>query len=199
MKTKFIATTLLLFIAISAVMAQTERGRFIIGANSSIVLSDVRVKFTGQETDKTTIFKLMPSAGYFLFDNFSVGLSIGYEYQSSNIGAELSALSEFRYYLTSSIVRPYLKANIGYLNIDKSIIGHQYDYDASMHGLKVIGGAGIAIFLRNNISLDLTGQYTLNRLNDLGDGYYESSSNKSFKVRTTTQGLGGFVGLSFYL
>ncbi len=199
MKTKLLTTILLLIIATSGIVAQTEKGKFIVGANSSLTMTNVNSSMTGEETIKTTTFKLMPSASYFLFNNFSAGLAVGYDYNSAETGADVSVLSEFRYYFTKSIVRPYVKANLGYTNINKDILGHQYEYNASLHGIKLIGGAGIAIFLRDNISLDITGQYTLRRLNDLGDGYFESSSNKSYKVKTTTQGLGANVGLSFYL
>lgn len=199
MKRKTFISIVMCAITFASVVAQTEKGRFVLGANSSFTVAETNGETFGEKADNITTIKFMPSASYFLFDNFSTGLAVGYDYQSSVTGADVSVLSEFRYYITKSIVRPYVKANVGYTNINKDIIGHQYEYNASLHGLKVIGGAGIAVFLKDNISLDITGQYTLCKLNDLSGGYFESSTNKSYKVKTTTQGLNLFFGLSFYL
>lgn len=199
MKRKTIISIIMCVIAFANVVAQTEKGKFVLGANSSFSVAETSGETVGEKADNITTIKFMPSASYFLFDNFSAGLSVGYDYQSSKTGADVSVLSEFRYYITESIVRPYVKANVGYANVKKDIRGHQYEYNANLHGLKVAGGAGIAIFLKNNLSLDITGQYTLHKLNDLSDGYFESSTNKSYKVKTTTQALNLFIGLSFYL
>ena len=197
MKTKTIIITLIFTFYLSGIAAQTEKGRFLIGANSSLTFASVKGEVLGIKTDKIQTVKVMPSASYFVFDNLSAGLALEYDYQSTDIGASVSVLTDFRYYLTRSMVRPYLKANIGYINTNKQILGHQYEYDASLHGLRVGGGAGVAFFLSNSISLDITGQYFLNKLNDLSDGYFDKNNNSSHKVKTTTQALNLFVGLSF--
>lgn len=199
MKTKAIIITLIFTFYLSGIVAQTEKGRFLIGANSSLTFASVKGEALGVKTDRIKTVKVMPSASYFVIDNLSAGLALEYDYQSTNIGASVSVLTDFRYYLTRSVVRPYLKANIGYINTNKQIIGHQYEYNASLHGLKVGGGLGLAFFLSNSISLDLTGYYSLNKLNDLSDGYHDKTNNSSHKVKTTTQALNLFVGLSFYI
>lgn len=199
MKTKAIIITLIFTFFLSGIAAQTEKGRFLIGANSSLTFASVKGEALGINTEKIKTVKVMPSASYFVFDNLSAGLAMEYDYQSTNNGASVSVLTDFRYYLTKSVVRPYIKANIGYINTNKEILGHQYEYDASLHGMRVGGGLGLAFFLSNSISLDLTGYYYLNKLNDLGDGYFDKTNNTSYKVKTTTQALNVYVGLSWYI
>lgn len=199
MKNKIFTSLVISLFLFPGIKAQTEKGKFLLGGNTSLSISNVEGKMEGSEPQKNTIVKLMPGISYFVADNFSVGIAGMYDYQSVNIGADVSLLTDFRYYLSKSRVKPYLKINAGYRNGNKQIASWQYEYDASVHGLVAGGGLGTAFFLSDNISLDVTGQYFFSKLNDLGDGYFDSSTNSSFKIKTTNQEFRLFVGLSFYL
>ncbi len=199
MKAKFITTILMCIIALAVVEAQTEKGKLLIGANTSLSISNVDGGVTGAEdTEKITSVKLQPNISYFIFDNFSAGIAGIYDYQTTYDGADVTIMTDFRYYFTDSRVKPFAKINAGYRNRDMQIIGTHYRYDTSAHGLILGGGLGLAFFLNNNISLDITGQYFLTKLNDMGDGYRKDGDTNSYKIKTTTQDLRLFVGMSFY-
>ncbi|WP_424961873.1 hypothetical protein [Ekhidna sp.] len=57
--------------------AQTDRGKWLIGASSSLGYSSTSYDEPG--LDKTTSFNIEGVAGYFVIDNLAAGLNIGYD------------------------------------------------------------------------------------------------------------------------
>lgn len=69
--------TLLFALCSIALSAQTTKGSFMIGGSGSLNFSNV--KFSGSDPMKTYNVNLSPVAGYFIFKNFSTGLSLPLE------------------------------------------------------------------------------------------------------------------------
>jgi hypothetical protein len=70
---------LLSLVAVSALafstQAQTEKGKILLGG--SVGLNSTKVKGASESDFR---FNIVPSAGYFISDNFAIGTGVGYEY-----------------------------------------------------------------------------------------------------------------------
>lgn len=100
MKHKIIAISLMMLFAWVNLHAQTEKGRFVIGAGSSVDVSNTKGGLSGapSKTSNTTII-IKPEVGYFIVDDLSVGLSFSVEgYTGDAGGAHADLLSEFKYF-----------------------------------------------------------------------------------------------------
>ena len=166
-----LAIAIIMTVACSNTFAQTEKGNFILGGNTSFTITHNNVE-TLDEKEKITNIMLQPYAGYFIFNKFSAGLSVDYDYSSTIKIADVSVLTDFRYYFTNSSVKPFVKLNAGYSNQFLDAGYYPHEFRSSAHGLKVGAGAGIAIFFKDNMSIDITGQYFYSNLQRVGGGTY---------------------------
>jgi hypothetical protein len=96
---------LLSLVAVSALafstQAQTEKGKIMVGGN--LEFNSITSDADGAKAN--TSFAVVPSAGYFVSDNFAIGTGVGYEYSKVIDNAEKQAfvVSPFgRYYANLS-------------------------------------------------------------------------------------------------
>lgn len=197
MKKALFFTVLLLSVCYSSINAQTEKGNWLVGASSGFNLaangsgmmslgystSKTKSDAGGDEgnPDKILSFNVLPSIGYFLFDNFAAGLDVNVAY-SRNVdgGTEIISTQSLvnagpflRYYLTSSRVKPYLElggtyglmtAKISYANYTSD---NSYGYDSytpddremdyDMFTLRACAGA--SVMLSKKTALDISAGY----------------------------------------
>lgn len=193
-----LAIAIIMTIACSNTFAQTEKGNFILGGNTSFTITHNNVE-TLDEKEKITNIMLQPYAGYFIFNKFSAGLSVDYDYSSTIKIADVSVLTDFRYYFTNSSVKPFVKLNAGYSNQFLDAGYYPHEFRASAHGLKVGAGAGVAIFIKDNMSIDITGQYFYSNLKRVGGGTYGDLYDTSRNFKAKVDELRLFIGFSVYL
>lgn len=195
MKHKIIfAIAIIIMIAYTDIFAQTEKGSFILGGNTSFAITQNNSETSGEKTKVTNII-LQPYVGYFLFDKFTAGLSVDYDYDSSIKNADMSILSDFRYYFNNSNVKLFMKLNAGYSNqlLQLGYYPSPAAYKSTAHGLKLGAGAGVAIFFKDNMSIDITGQYFYSNLKRM----YGGTDNERIKQKIDELRL--FIGFSVYL
>ncbi len=63
-----------LFVTTLSVSAQTEKGKWLLGGSAAVLSSKAN-----EDADSETSFKVVPYVGYFINNNFALGLGIGYQ------------------------------------------------------------------------------------------------------------------------
>jgi len=194
---------LLLFISTSLV-AQTEKGKFILGASSNFNFTRLKID---DDITANVLFNL--ETGLFVKDNFAIGLTIPYnlnktidessDYDQTN--RSVAFAPTIYYYLGSSKTRPYIVGLAGYgknkskykrldfSGFDKDNISKN---DIFLYEL----GAGVSNFINDFISIDLYFGYSnlvLFEENEFSFNFFNSSET------ITTSGFGLSVGFRLFL
>lgn len=183
------------FYCVGLVSAQTEQGKFFIGASSNINFSSMKTEFKSdlgdQEGSRITEFEFAPQIGFFAGDGLLVGLEIPYhvrknkdaDYKMNQI--EVGPFA--RYYFGKSNSKPYLHGGVGLGAAIES--GESDEVDYKLYSYEI--GGGIALFINKNVAVDL------------GLGYSSSSmkpkNNNDTNAKLVTSGLAFKVGFSLFL
>lgn len=167
---KKIITGALLFIFFTRLNGQTEKGDWMVGGG-------LRLNTSSNNTE----IAIEPNAGIFVINNLAVGGSISLDYTKSGDTKVTSfGLGPFlRYYFTNAKARPLLQGNTNYLSRKVKTPSTT----STNNGLNFFLGGGAAIFVSDQVSLDIL----------LG---YDHTKYKDF------DGSGGFaftVGFQVYL
>lgn len=110
--------------------AQTEKGKYLIGANSNMKFSSltttVKDNNRSEDIQRTNTFEFSPSVGCFVANNFVIGFEIPFTYKSEkysslynpDVSKETSSTLSFspfaRYYFDlNKTVKPFLQGQIG--------------------------------------------------------------------------------------
>lgn len=196
---------------IGVMSAQTEKGSFIISGKTglSFTSNTVKYKYDGQTIDgpKTNTFNISPSVGYFVADNFALGLALEYKSTTTKQDIEmfdpiitteyikttqniLSIVPNATYFFSQGKLRPYLSAGLGLASAkNKSNFTSEDAFsntESNNTGLVWTANGGLMFVIAPTIGLDL------------GLGY----ANYSFKERglkTNSGAFGANVGVSVFL
>jgi hypothetical protein len=179
--------------------SQTNKETLLIDAQSNLALSFSTQKENYNraisEADKNTTLILSPSVGYFISDNFVMGLSIPLKFYHSKKGSDTYDQTSFgiapftRFYFGTSNIKPFLHAEVGYVTSSYKATASYGSYDGSSSGILFGFGGGIAFFIKENIALNAILSYNGASLTD-GD-------NSDYKVTTGEFGIG--LGFSLHL
>jgi hypothetical protein len=150
--------------------AQTEKGDWMVGGGLRL-----------NTADNSTEIAFQPNAGLFVIKNLAVGGSISLDYSKTGLNKVTTfGIGPFvRYYFTSAKVRPILQGNLNYLSTKVDLGGNS----STNNGLNFFLGGGAAIFVSDQVSLDIL----------MG---YDHTKYKNF------EGSGGFaltIGFQVYL
>lgn len=160
----FLFLAALFFTAASPVFAQTEKGRWMVGGSGTGSFD------TDDDGIKQTLVLLTPSAGYFVARNVALGAGLPLFYSrfkfttgnQTDSRAATVGLSPFaRFYFGQSQVKPFLQGQVGYAQTwSKSSGTFGGGNFSNTDGQFVYGGAaGVAFFLNEHSSLDLSLNY----------------------------------------
>ncbi|MDD7558435.1 MAG: outer membrane beta-barrel protein [Porphyromonas somerae] len=186
-----VATAVMALCSVSA-FAQTEAGKMMVGAGTSLSLFSGKPSMKvegnkGTDTKATTNLKLAFDARYFVIDNLAVGAGLGYDFtgrDGESQGTFVIAPAVSYFFLPNSNIRPFLSAEVGYAHQSSSDKDKDTKTTTSIGGLHYGVGGGVAYFVNPNVGLTL----------GLG---YTSSSFKKDKVTTTLAGISSTLGLTF--
>lgn len=147
---KKILLALVLSIAVILANAQTDKGDWMVGGS-----------FRLNTAKSNTTIGLTPNAGLFIIRNLAVGGNIGFSYSKfgSNKTTDFRVGPFVRYYFTQADVRPIVHGAFNYLNSRIKNITSNTD-----KGINFFVGAGAAIFLNDQVSLDALLGYDHNKL-----------------------------------
>ena len=153
---KLLLTAAVVF-ALTTVNAQTEKGSILIETNISNQMVGT-TSFSLSSFDGETAYSLGMDGGYFIMDDLAIKVGLGYSDISSNDTSVFSYRLGAKYYLMSKIplTLDYTGATIK-------------DYDENPSWLGV--GAGYAIFLGSNVSVEPGLRYNLT----MNDNYTEEN------------------------
>ncbi|MGB0255156.1 MAG: outer membrane protein [Flavobacteriaceae bacterium] len=200
MKTSLRYALLLLTLFAYSAFAQTEKGKFLVGAstllNTGVIEhSRVRDKVTTL-SERITHFSLTPHAGYFIKDNLALGAELSVSFSNTkdyDYNVELRestiAFSPFvRYYFGTKKVRPlvHVSGGIGSYKDNYIASSPEYNYESTSTLFCYSIGAGAGVFLTDRISIDL----------ELGYGGISSKINDDVRGRQNAFGLN--AGFSFF-
>lgn len=195
MKTFLLAGILLLS---AATFAQTEKGQFVVSGKTSLDFTYSKTKLeAGNLPDVVSQDKydltISPAIGYFVLDNFAVALQASYGINDGKSGNEMSQFSlipsVMYYFPVSEIVRPFVQAGAGYVNIStKNPLSSGGTATQSFNGYTWAGGIGLAFFVKENVSIDLTGQYASVNTSFSGDS----------SIKMDMNGFSGSIGFSLF-
>lgn len=164
---KLILSTLLLVASIATLYAQTEKEDWMVGGNFRL------------NTSGNTEISLTPNAGIFFIRNFAFGGNVNLNY-SKNGSVKTTAFGigpYLRYYFGHEQVRPILHGNFNFLSSKVKFNGSS----TTNNGTNFFLGGGAAIFLSENVSLDVLAGYDHTDYNSLpGTGGF--ALNVGFQV-----------------
>lgn len=199
----------LAFFIAQFVVAQTEKGKFLIsgktGTDFSWVNTKTKSRFGTSETE-TSRFEISPTAAYFVSDNLFIGLTSLYSYEHTNFNltsTESTGLFALMptvgyYFVTETKFRPFISGGIGLVNSKYTFRGTPINpldpsltnsFTIKSNGFAANIAAGVSYFVAPNISFD--GQVAYN---------YMSLKDKNLSdVKTTSSGIGFSFGFSLFL
>jgi len=154
---KKVLFSLALVVAGSAAFAQTEKGKWTVGASSNSMFTTTKTADADDNT-RVTSFNITPDAGYFFIDNLAAGLRANLttsKVKGADDGTTTFVVAPFaRYYFlpTAKKVNVFADAHYGF--------GSRKVGDADGQGLNEFQiQAGPAIWLNERVALDATVSY----------------------------------------
>ncbi|GAB5399599.1 MAG: hypothetical protein Aureis2KO_11840 [Aureisphaera sp.] len=177
--------------------AQTEKGNWYFGADAGISFSSNKMtpEFDGTDGEDTTTstFSVTPSANYFVIDNLAVGLDLSFTSSNTKFDTEggeqefksnsFAVIPNGTYFFGSSSTRPYIGAGAGLMSM-----GGEED-STKFSGLAIKGQGGVAIFLNDNVAVNIGVEYINANLTNKEEDQLKNKSN--------TLGVG--AGFSIFL
>lgn len=188
----------LITISFGLLKAQTNQGKIIIGLSSTLSIagtgsdlmnlgySSVKNKsdadgFEESDPDKMTRINLVPKIGFFVADNFAVGLDLNVAFSSSKDGEDNDKYSQtllsvgpfVRYYIPTSKVLPFFELSGSF-----GTIKNKYDYsdntnwedeESKSNILSFGGGFGLAAPLGERVMFDVLAGYNSLTIKDKED------------------------------
>ncbi|MBL7828411.1 MAG: outer membrane beta-barrel protein [Saprospiraceae bacterium] len=153
----------------------TDRGRFILGTAVGFATNTSNVSYAGEvpggvEEPQNTQWNIAPSIGYFLFDNFTLG--IGMDYTSSSekrVGEEKTKDADLlfgpfaRYYFPFDDKAIFLQANFGFGNSSDNLTIGTTTQNINTNILAVGAGPGFTIFSNDGIGIEALVKYNYAR------------------------------------
>ncbi|HVZ55260.1 MAG TPA: outer membrane beta-barrel protein [Chitinophagaceae bacterium] len=143
--------------------AQTSKGDWMVGGNLGL-----------NTNDNNTQISLTPSAGGFIINNLAVGgeFLVDYTKTGNNKVTNFGFGPFVRYYFTNANVRPIVQGDLGYISQHvKTGAG-----SSTNNGNHYFLGGGAAIFISNQVSLDILMGYDHYKYSDFdGTGGFKLS------------------------
>jgi hypothetical protein len=149
---KFITASLLIALFTTS-NAQTNKGDWMVGGGLRLNTSD-----------NSTEIAFQPNAGLFVIKNLAVGANISLDYTKAGDNKVTTfGIGPFvRYYFTNAKVRPILQGNLNYLSSKLKTPS----FSSTNNGLNFFLGGGAAIFVSDQVSLDILMGYDHTKYKD---------------------------------
>jgi outer membrane protein len=175
--------------------AQAEKGNFLLGGSGSLDFGLLSLKLESdnisEDVGKMSNLEFTPGAGYFIANNLAVGLEFSLSRVSEKEDGDrytetTTMLLPFaRLYFGKSNVKPFVQAAVG---PGWQKWGYKNDKETeNLTGYEV--GGGLAVFVRQNISLDISLGYAA--------ATAKITDYRNLEWKSTASGIGGSIGFSF--
>lgn len=168
---------LVLFASLLPAFAQTDEGSWLVGGSAGL-------DYTVQSGSRAFNASLSPQGGYFVVDNFAVGVRLPLGLQStfnettSSLGSDIenrtltyrAGIGPFvRYYFGKSAIRPFVNAGADYQysRTREKVNFSDEPYISNENSYSLFGGAGMAYFISQFVGLETQLTYTYFRSDQL--------------------------------
>ena len=158
---KNLLSIVLLIACIGFANAQTEQGGWLVGATSNLSFTSTSVDGVN---DNTSSFNLTGLAGYFLADNFTAGLNLGFSnFSQGNFSSNTLSIGPFaRYYVNGTF---FLGASFSAISGSQDNGFEENNINASVLGLE----GGYPIWVVDNVAIEPAVVYQIQTSDDIGD------------------------------
>lgn len=215
MKRTILLTTLLCFFALSAMEAQVNKGRMLLGVSTSfsyvnfgsdlldLGFSTIKQKsnaagYVEPAADKMTTLNFLPKVGYFVINNLALGLDasiVSYNEKYGNSGGTSSmtyfGLGPFvRYYIPGNKVMPFFEISSLFGSANSKYKSGTYSSSDKNSVTSLGGGAGLAVKLGDKVTFDMMAGY-----NSFTEKARENNPDDERTVQGTISLRFGFVFL----
>lgn len=174
-----------------SISAQTEKGKWLLGGNSSVSYTSTKTtfEFDGEEAgdQDSSIFTINPEVGYFVMDNLSVGLGVGFS--STKVGESKASTAIVTpnatyFFEAGDNLKPFVSLGAGLASTSAGD-----DDSQKSSGLAIRGLGGLAYFVSESVSVNFLVQYlNTNQKNKSDSDLVSKNSN-----------IGAGVGFFIYL
>lgn len=193
---KKIILTAIVVLGFTFANAQTEKGKWLVSGSTSLSFGSSNTTFkadNGQTEDgpKTSSFNVKPAVGYFVAENFTIGLAADFSSDTTkddgdkSTTSSVSIIPQVGYYFGKSKVKPFLNAGLGFASVSTS------DSDISPSGTAWGINGGVAYFVSKSVSFDFSVGYQSVSLK-----IDETIVSPSFNV--ITAGVVSQIGIAVY-
>lgn len=201
---KALVLVIALILGISNVFAQTQKGTFLLGAGTNFDLSFLSSQVSTESYDsdkvKNNSFEFTPRVGYFLLNNFVVGIDFVISNASQKEDGDVYKSNTFaagpfaRIYIGQKNIKPFIHGGLGFgkntEEYNSSYAGYPDDKVKSDLITYDVGG-GVSFFLSPKVSLELAIAYG-NATSKYKTYYNEDAKNK-------ITGIDSSIGFSIHL
>jgi opacity protein-like surface antigen len=199
-KLKCTTPFLALALFFTTAQGQTQKGKILLGGTSDISFNSSSIKSVtnGKKEDlgKTSQLTFSPQIGFFVANNFSLGLGLPLVHASEKYDEDhklsyqsISLAPFFRYYFGETNVKPYLHSEVGVGSWKITSADPFFGSNKYSGGLRSFAsGAGLGIFLNESVTLDLGLRYAS-----------ESTKSKDAEDKDMTSGVNFLVGFVLIL
>jgi hypothetical protein len=185
--------------------AQINRNKTLISVSSNILnlqYSSVKHKsdatgYIEPDPEKRTSFNLSPKVGFFVANNFAIGIDASIGLSIDNFGTDknrytfLGAGPFIRYYIPTKKVLPFFEINGLVGSASYKYESSTSNYDDNYRQILIGVGTGMAIRIGDKVILDIMAGYTYDT--------EKATTNNSNNARTVMGTIGFNVGFEILL
>lgn len=202
MKRKLVFTGLMMLFLIEVPsIAQTEKGKFVLGGDTKLSFASAKVsqgtQYYETGSSKVQSFEFTPQFGFFPVKDLALGLGIRYSYDNTTISYNEYKSTSFyllpyaQLYFGNSNVKPFLFASAGIGTGTNVETGYNSSWDNTKKSLFLYeAGGGFAIFANDMVSIELGIAYSAGT--SKYDNYGEARKDKA-------SGIGANIGIVLIL
>ncbi len=198
--------TLLIILLVSTlnVFSQTEKGNFFIGAGTSLDFSALKSQYSNEDWEgeevSTSSFEFNSRVGYFLANNFTVGIDFlktsakekddGDVYKSNTF-----AIGPFaRLYFGKNKIKPFIHSGFGWgKNVEKFDASnvHYSDQKVDANLTTFDAGGGVSFFISPRLALELSFLY--------GSATSKFKTLQNQDAQNKVNGIASSIGVAIHL
>ncbi|GAB3779254.1 hypothetical protein GCM10028818_29520 [Spirosoma horti] len=197
-----VCTLAFIVLGFSTVKAQTEKGRWMVGAQVG------NFQYSTQNGYNSFSGSLSPSAGYFVANNLLIGTGVPLSLTTNNYsgpGGDVRnrstgiGLSPYvRYYVGSNKLKPYVGVSYAYSSTrQRTDMGYQ-TLKSNGFTSTVSPTVGVAYFINRSVAINVGLNYIWTRF-DNGSPGYDGSGNPIENITSTSKYLSLSIGFQIFL
>lgn len=162
-----------------AATAQTEKGKFMVGAGIADLSAGIR---QGGDAIDDISFSIFPRVGYFVKKNWAIGSAIGFSLlkSGSNTVINYSVQPFTRYYFGSKKTRLFAEASAGVFGYHFNDITFPGDADGT--GFNFSAGPGLVHFINEHVGLETSLMFRGSSIPNTSQMQYNPSLSVGFQI-----------------